>query len=168
MKTIKLIVLGLCFFVANALQAQVSVNVNVSPPPWGLVGVTNATYYYLPDVEAFYNVPTAMFIFVENGVWVHRAMLPPRYRGYDLYKGHKVNMNDYSGNTPAQLYSAYKSNRPQGYHGPTPKINGNPPHPGNMKPNMPHFMPPKPIFPHFDKPQQKGASHGNKGGKGKK
>ncbi len=164
MKPIKLIVLALCFFVANALQAQVSVSVNISPPAWGPVGVTNVTYYYLPDVEAFYDVPSAMFIFVENGVWVHRSLLPPRYRGYDLYKGYKVTMNDYRGNTPNELFKAYKSKYAKGYHGPAQKTNGVRPQKGNTKATTPHQAQPKSAVQHNNKPQQKGASNGNKGG----
>ena len=93
MKTLKLILLVTVLFVASNVQSQVSVNVNIgSPPPWGPVGYTEVRYYYLPDVEAYYDVQTSMFIYFGEGVWIHRTYLPARYRGYDLYYGYKVVM----------------------------------------------------------------------------
>lgn len=36
MKTLKMLSIGIAMFFVNALQAQVSVNVNIgTPPPWG-------------------------------------------------------------------------------------------------------------------------------------
>lgn len=57
MKTIKIAIAGLFLLVASTTQAQVSVNVNIGTPPvWGPVGYTNMEYYYLPDIEAYYDV----------------------------------------------------------------------------------------------------------------
>jgi len=137
MKTLKLILIGLIFSLSANIQAQVSVNVSIgSPPPWGPVGYTSVNYYYLPDVEAFYDVPSSMFIYNSGGVWVHRAHLPDRYRNYDLYNGYKVVMTDYRGNSPYSHFKEYRTKYAKGYHGPSQRTIGERPAGGNSKPAM--------------------------------
>ena len=88
-----LIVTG-CALSAMHASAQVSISVNIgSQPMWGPVGYERADYYYLPDVEAYYYVPRKQFIYLNGGRWVFAANLPGRYRGYDLYSGYKVVIN---------------------------------------------------------------------------
>jgi len=118
MKVLKFVVVGLLFFFATSTQAQISVNVNIGGPPmWGPSGYSEVKYYYLPDVEAYYDVPSAMFIYLNGGTWVHRTHLPNRYRNYDLYHGYKVVMTDYQGNTPYSQFHEHKMKYAKGYHG---------------------------------------------------
>lgn len=118
MKILKLIVIGILLFLGSEAQAQVSVNVNIgTPPPWGPVGYTEVRYYYLPDVEAYYDVQSSMFIYFGGGVWVHRTYLPSRYRSYDLYSGYKVVMTDYRGDAPYSNFNEYKTKYAKGYRG---------------------------------------------------
>jgi hypothetical protein len=118
MKALKLIITGMALCFAGAVQAQVSVNVNIgSPPQWGPAGYSDVQYYYLPDVEAYYDVPSSRFIYYEQGVWVHRTYLPRRYRNYDLYGGYKVVMRDYRGNAPYSHFKEYKTKYARGYRG---------------------------------------------------
>jgi hypothetical protein len=81
----------------QTIQAQVRVGVNInigSQPAWGPVGYDYAEYYYLPDIDAYYYVPRHQFIYLSNGQWIFSAALPPRYRGYNLYSGYKVVLNE--------------------------------------------------------------------------
>lgn len=76
-------------------DAQVSVSVNIgTQPQWGPVGYDRADYYYLPDVEAYYYIPRRQFIYLDAGRWIFATNLPGRYRGYDLYGGYKVVINE--------------------------------------------------------------------------
>ncbi len=132
MKTIRLILAGMMLLAGGAMQAQVSVNVNIGvPPPWGPVGFTDVRYYYLPDVEAYYDVHSSVFIYYTGGVWVHRAYLPGMYRNYDLYGGYKVVMRDYHGTTPYKNFKEYKKKYAKGYHGGAQKTIGERPGKGN-------------------------------------
>jgi hypothetical protein len=80
---------------AAPARAQVSVNVNIGVQPlWGPVGYDVVEYYYLPDVQAYYYVPNRQFIYLQGNHWVFTNSLPPRYRGYNLYNGYKVVIND--------------------------------------------------------------------------
>lgn len=136
MKPLKLFLLGTALFLAFASQAQVSVNVNIGAPPmWGPVGYSNVQYYYLPDVEAYYDVPSSMFIYQSGGVWIHRTYLPTRYRNYDLYSGYKVVMTDYHGSKPYINHNNYKIKYAKGYRGPVQHNIGVKPGHGNSKGN---------------------------------
>jgi hypothetical protein len=84
-------------FVSSALHAQVSVGLNFNvdrQPVWGPTGYDHVEYYYLPDIETYYNVPQHRFYYNEGGRWVGRSRLPARYRDYDLYNSHKVVVNE--------------------------------------------------------------------------
>lgn len=136
MRVLKIFITVMVLFFAGAVQAQVSLNVNIgSPPPWGPVGYTEVRYYYLPDVEAYYDVQSSMFIYNTGGAWVHRKYLPRQYRGYDLYSGYKVVMTDYRGNTPYIHFSEYKTKYGKGYRGQPQKNIGERPGKGNSKSN---------------------------------
>ena len=75
-------------------SAQVSVNVNIGAQPvWGPVGYDYVEYYYMPDIEVYYYVPTRRYIYLNNGNWVFVTALPARYRTYNLYSGYKVVIN---------------------------------------------------------------------------
>jgi hypothetical protein len=75
-------------------QAQVSVNINIgNQPAWGPTGYNHVDYYYLPDVESYYDVSTSQYIYQEGGRWIFARNLPARYRNYDLYSGYKVVVN---------------------------------------------------------------------------
>lgn len=119
MKTLKLIAAGIILLVTSATtQAQVSVNVNIgAPPAWGPVGYSNVDFYYIPDIQVYYDIPHAQFIYFGNGTWVRSRYLPRQYRDYDLYRGYKVVLNDYHGRTPYVYYKNHKAKYYKGYKG---------------------------------------------------
>jgi hypothetical protein len=118
MKTLKLIAVGIILLASSAIHAQVSVNVNIgTPPAWGPVGYSNVDYYYLPDVEAYYDIRASQFIYFGGGRWVRSRYLPGPYRNYDLYNGYKVVLNDYHGSTPYSNFKNHKVKYYKGYHG---------------------------------------------------
>ncbi len=118
MKTIKIAIAGLFLLVANATQAQVSINVNIgTPPAWGPAGYAETEYYYLPDIEAYYDVRASQFIYFGGGRWVRTTYLPRQYRNYDLYGGYKVVLNDYHGRAPYEYFDRHRTAYYKGYHG---------------------------------------------------
>jgi len=136
-------------FLFGSAQAQVSVNINLgSPPMWGPAGYADVQYYYLPDVYAYYDIHSSMFIYQSGGVWVHRSYLPSRYRNYDLYNGYKVVMTDYHGSKPYYHHSDYKRRYAKGYHGPAQHNIGARPEHGNS-------------YGHNPRSSYKAASHNN-------
>ena len=160
MKTLKIITLAaLLLFASNAMQAQVSINVNLGvQPSWGPVGYSSVDYYYIPDVQAYYDVRATQFIYLNGGTWIRSGHLPYQYRNYDLNRGYKVVLNDYHGTRPYSQYKYHKQKYYKGYSRPQQTIayrnshgnNGNDYH-GNKGNNG-----------HDNKGGDKG--HGNKGG----
>jgi hypothetical protein len=119
MKTLKLAVIGILLFFAGSVQAQISGHLDLgTPPQWGPAGYSNVRYYYMPDVEAYYDVPSSMFIYFNGVSWVRRSSLPSRYRNYDLYNGYKVLLSDYRGNRPYSNFRMHRREYGKGYHGP--------------------------------------------------
>jgi hypothetical protein len=89
------IVLLSCF--GYSANAQVSVHFNVGLQPlWGPVGYDYVQYYYIPDIDAYYDVANQDYVYLDNGVWVTSSYLPPRYGNFDLYRAHKVVINESS------------------------------------------------------------------------
>src|ERR1041385_8506337 len=74
--------LAFLFILANSFtmptMAQVSVGVNINIPFWAPVydHVDEVQYYYLPDIEVFYDVPNREFVYMEDGNWVYSPELP--------------------------------------------------------------------------------------------
>jgi hypothetical protein len=98
MKRIVFILTAVCLVAGlpvSSSRAQVNVNVNIgSQPLWGPAGYDVVEYYYLPDLQLYYYVPSHQFIYLNSGNWVFVNTLPARYRGYNLYSGYKVVIND--------------------------------------------------------------------------
>jgi hypothetical protein len=44
-------------------------------------------YYYLPDVEAYYDVAQQCYYYNDGQQWIHAAYLPGQYRNYDWRNG---------------------------------------------------------------------------------
>jgi hypothetical protein len=136
MKTIKLFIIALLFFAGSTTQAQVSVNVNVGtpnvnanvsigkPPVWGPVGYDEVEYYYLPDIEVYYDIRQTQYIYYGSGKWIRSRYLPSRCRNYDLYHGYKVVLTDYHGHSPYTHFHTHKVKYYKGYKGKPQKSRG--------------------------------------------
>ena len=118
MKTIKLLTLALILAFAGSAYGQFSINVRIgTPPSWGPAGYSGVRYYYLPDIETYYDVQNSSFIYLSGNRWIHSRNLPARYRNYDLNRGYKVVMTDYRGNTPYINFRDHRMKYAKGYRG---------------------------------------------------
>ena len=127
MKNLKMIALVMMlFFASNSINAQVSVNVNLGlQPSWGPVGYSSVDYYYIPDVQSYYDVRATQFIYLNNGVWIRSSRLPYQYRSYDLNRGYKVVLNNYHGSRPYDNFKSHKVKYYKGYKGKPQQSLGN-------------------------------------------
>jgi len=95
MKITKFLLATLVCITFGSAQAQVRVETTTtSLPDWGVAGNDNATYYYIPDIESYYDVRTRNYVYMDNGKWAKTPTLPPAYRDFDLYNGYKVVLTD--------------------------------------------------------------------------
>jgi hypothetical protein len=93
-------------FGSSDAQVRVHANINLGvQPAWGPSGYDYVDYYYLPDYDVFYYVPTHRFVIWEGGRWIFRAGLPPRFGHVDLYSVHKVIINE---NKPYLRHEFYR------------------------------------------------------------
>ena len=124
MKNLKLIAVAIVlFFASSSMQSQVSVNINLGvQPSWGPVGYSAVEYYYIPDVQAYYDVRSTQFIYLNGGTWTRSGHLPYQYRNYDLNRGYKVVLNDYHGTRPYSQYKYHKQKYYKGYGKPQQSI----------------------------------------------
>jgi hypothetical protein len=103
---ILIIVVLLMTLTTYSTKAQIRFSFNIgSQPIWGPVGYDRVENYYLPEIDAYYNVNSRQYTYINNGRWVNTMSLPWRYRNYDLYNGYKVVMND------SRPYLHYSSDR---------------------------------------------------------
>ena len=101
MKLLKPIAAGILILLGAETHAQVSINVNINAhPSWGPSVTEAVRYYYLPEVNVYYDIHTAMFIYVHNGHWIHRRHLPDQFSHYNLHRGPKIIVYDYRGSKP--------------------------------------------------------------------
>lgn len=108
MKLLKIIAITSILLVSFSIQAQVSVNLNVGKPPvWGPV-VTTEEYYYLPDINSYYDIRQSQYVYLKRGNWVRSKSLPSRYSGYNLNTGNVVVISDYHGRSPYVHYKTHK------------------------------------------------------------
>ena len=134
MKSLKYILIGITFLSFSYSHAQVSVNVNIgTPPEWGPSGYSDVRYYYLPDLETYYDVSTSNYVYLSNGKWIRARALPPAYRNYDLYNEYKVVLVDYRGTSPYDNFKTHKVKYGKGYKGKPQKTIGHKPGNGNNK-----------------------------------
>lgn len=117
-KLILITVLLLSGYVLQTAVAQTRVNDNIGvQPQWGPDGYDHVGYYYLPDIDVFYNVPKRQYIYEQQGRWVFTKTLPSQFIDFDLYSSYKVVVNDRNPYKNAQMYrtkyAVYKGNRDQ-------------------------------------------------------
>lgn len=119
MKSLKLMTIGMIMlFASSSIQAQVSVNVNIGTQPvWAPEIQSSANYYYIPDVQCYYDVRATQFIYLNNGAWIRSNRLPNHHRNYDLNRGYKVVLNNYHGSRPYTNYRYDKVKYYKGYRG---------------------------------------------------
>ena len=95
-------------------EAQIHVNINIgNQPVWGPVGYDYVDYYYLPDLDVYYNVPRQQFVYFDFGRWIFAASLPSRFGQYDLFNTYKVVINERN----PWLRNTYYRNQYRGYRG---------------------------------------------------
>ncbi len=118
MKPLKLLVIALCF--ATAANSQISTRkvVKVQAPIWAQSNDVAANYYYLPEIDTYYDVPAQQFIYLNNSnVWVKTNRLPSSQKTYDLKNGKIIYLTEYKGRKP---YLHHKSHKAK-YYGITQK-----------------------------------------------
>ena len=112
------LVTGSFLFQKASAQIHGDIQVNIGAQPvWGPVGYDRVDYYYLPDIDAYYNVPRHQYVYQHRGQWRYSSTLPHQYRNYNLDRGYKVVVNDpepyLHNDQDRENYAKYKGNHDQ-------------------------------------------------------
>lgn len=90
---LSLVIFSLAIFNESKAQVSVSININ-SQPLWGPVGYNYVQYYYMPEINAYYNVSNRKYTYWKGNKWVSKSKLPKEYRNFDIYRTYKVVVNE--------------------------------------------------------------------------
>lgn len=104
-------------YTTSAIAQNIGVRVSIAPPQWapeyenaGLV-----QYYYLPDIECYYDVWHHEFAYLEDGNWMFGATLPAMYSWYDLNNAFIVVL-DQNVHEPWMHFHYYVAHYPRYYY----------------------------------------------------
>lgn len=120
MRNVKAMLSAILMLIAFGTQAQVgttrtTTTSSTTLPDWGVADADSARYYYLPDIESYYDIRNRNFVYMKDGSWVKTNDLPANYSDYDLYSGYKVVLTDDA--EPFSNYEKTKMKYAKGYKG---------------------------------------------------
>jgi len=109
--------LFISFFSACDVYSYVTptTQVRYENPSWAPPYVPGVRYYYLPDIETYYDLTTQQFIYLNNGEWSYSQYLPPVYSGFDLNTCFTVAI-DFNTYQPWMHQHYYVSHYPRYYY----------------------------------------------------
>ncbi len=93
---------------APVAQAQVNVNVKVGRPAWGPPIPAGTQFYYIPEIDGYYDLYAQQYIVYQDGQWV----TAPALDGYDPYQFHPVVL-EYRGRQPWVYVTANRARYPR-------------------------------------------------------
>lgn len=84
-------------------------------PQWAPPYYQGVRYYYLPDIEAYYDLSSRQFVYLSNGRWYDSSECPSIYAGFDLNDCFAIalNVNVYQ---PWMHHQYYVSHYPRYYY----------------------------------------------------
>ena len=100
----------------NKADAQVHISINIDiQPAWGPSGYNYTEFYYIPEIDIYYDVIHQMFYYNNRGRWISSVFLPMAYRHYDFYSLYKVVLNGVFqpwkyNRRHVSLYAKYRNN----------------------------------------------------------
>ena len=101
--------------VAPVAVVRRPITVEYVNPEWAPPIYQGARYYYMPDIETYYDLSNRNFVYYNSGQWLNSPTLPSMYADYDLYSGFAVTLsaNAYQ---PWLRHQYYITNYPRYYY----------------------------------------------------
>ena len=110
-----LLIVASVTFTRCTVSSGVSATASYSNPAWGPSEYSGVRYYYLPDIETYYDLSSRDFVYMNNGQWNYSGSLPAMYSNYDLYNGFVVTLN-YNVYQPWMHQQYYAAHYPRYYY----------------------------------------------------
>ena len=88
-----ILVISLSGLAGCGTPSSLMVGMHYAHPSWAPPYASGVRYYYLPDIEVYYDLSDQEFIYLDNGQWLFSPVLPSMYSGFDLYNGFVIALN---------------------------------------------------------------------------
>ncbi len=96
-------------FTLPMLTAQTVVPVTQQPTDVGkTTAIETPRYTYYPNLEAYFDTQTHLYIYKVQGLWVSTPTIAANYKGYCLRNGFNVPLEGYVGETPYVLLAKHQ------------------------------------------------------------
>lgn len=101
----------------TTMAQHADIGINIRLPFWAPAyeHVDRVRYYYLPDIECYYDVWNQEFAYLEDGNWMFAASLPPLYSWYDFNNPFVVVL-DWNVHEPWMHHHFYLAHYPRYYY----------------------------------------------------
>lgn len=70
--------------------------------------VPTVKFFFYPNLDAYFNVETKLYLFKLNGAWILNSVMPTAFRGYSIYNNYKVEITDYHNDKPYEKLTSIK------------------------------------------------------------
>ncbi len=111
MKKIQMLLIATVLLFTYQANAQFSLNVSLGSRPTynnhHYYYEDNVSYYYLPEIEAYFDNREGVFIFMSTRGWVRSAYLPSHCNDYNIDNGVRIAI-DYHGRSPFDDFHYHK------------------------------------------------------------
>jgi len=87
------------------------------PPPWAppYYNTQQVRYYYLPDMQCYYDVYMQQYVYFDGFQWIHSPYAPAAYSGYDMNNSYVIVLNQ-NVNDPWTNHNTYVNTYPRGVY----------------------------------------------------
>ncbi len=123
MKTLYSLTTILLLFIGTSVTAQIASTNEIEATNENESNVASAEelpmiavrYFYYPNLDAYFDTKTSLYIYEDQGEWVQAPEIASGYRGYSIYNGTNVPINDYNGDKPFTKLSEHQKMYPKKY-----------------------------------------------------
>ncbi len=109
------------FFASQATQAQAALDNNDTQASSdeqfvanrkSMEATTQTRYYYYPNLQAYYDTRSALFIYQQDGQWITSETINPNARGYCVKNGMYVILKGYYDDEPYKKLAEHRKEYP--------------------------------------------------------
>ena len=108
MKTKIAHLLLICLLTYSVSYSQGSLSKSKTPSKIESAVNSSIRYYYYPNLQAYFDTQSNLYIFRVNKQWISAESFPENYGGYSLYNNHRVKIDDYNGDDVTELLEIHK------------------------------------------------------------
>ncbi len=108
MKSKIITVLFVCALSYSTSYSQIASNQLLATKTNEISVDASIRYYYYPNLQAYYDSQSNLFLFRLNKQWVTAESFPENYGGYSLYNKQRVKITDYDGEDITDFLPVHK------------------------------------------------------------